>query len=200
MTSIEKFELVDSTYERLMRLHSEKLKKKALKLMPNKTDADDLYQDTAIKLYMNMHKMTSEQTFLSWAMRVMERIFLDYKRKKKWQITLFEDLNLAQGNEVEFVDPNVDVESEVMLKMVEKLNSHQLRNMISTLTPELSSYLSLNTYGTSNPLDYENSSEGLHYLELAKLTGIKPETMRPKLFRARQALSTKIAQENWNPY
>ena len=190
MTAIEKFELADSTYERLMQQHHAKLKSHAMRLTRNRADSEDLYQDTCIKIFMNMDKMKDARTFCNWGMRIMQRLYLDKKRydARRPQTTSFDELNAHFGCEVEFEDKKTNIEAEVMLDMVQNLKSHQVRSMISSLTPEYSSALSMATYGTPNSMDILGSGDALSYQEIAKISNSQVGTVRSRLHRARKAL------------
>jgi RNA polymerase sigma-70 factor (ECF subfamily) len=202
MTSIEKFEQLDERYERLMKEYSKKLRSHSLRLTRNQTDAEDLYQDTALKIYMNMEKMTDEQKFGNWALRVMQRLHLDKIRynKRRPQTTSFDELNAFMGCEVDFEDKKVDVESEVMLGMVNEMNSRQVRAMMNSLSPAYSSSLALNTYGTTSSLDLVNSlDDGLNYGEVASAQNIEYGTVKSRLHRARAAMKSVMLENSFSP-
>lgn len=202
MTSIEKFEQLDERYERLMKEHAKKLRSHALRLTRNQTDAEDLYQDTALKIYMNMEKMNDEQKFGNWALRVMQRLHLDKIRynKRRPQTTSFDELNAFMGCEVDFEDKKVDVESEVMLGMVKEMSSNQVRMMMKSLSPTYSSSLALNTYGTADSLDLVNSLDsGMPLHEVASAQNIEYGTIKSRLHRARAALKTVLEENAFSP-
>lgn len=193
MTSLEKFELTDSSFDRLMNLHGPRLKQHSIRLTRNRDNAEDLYQEASIKIFMNLHKLTDEKLFCNWAMRIMQRVFLDRKRydARRPITTSFEDLNEHMGCEIEFEDKKVDIESEVMLKTVNEMNSHQIRNMIATLNPQQAETLSLVTYATSSPFDLANSQpDGLSYDAISKITNTDAGTVRSRLHRAKASLKS----------
>jgi RNA polymerase sigma-70 factor (ECF subfamily) len=196
MTSTEKFELNDSSYERLMRIHTKNLRVHAYRLTRNQDSADDLFQETSIKIYMNLDKCQDENKFCAWAKRIMQNLFLDKKRfdARRPKTTSFDELEwLYGGSEVEFADPKVDIESEFLLKEVQAMNSRQVRGMISNISPTYSSALSMNTYGNSNPLD-ETISIPMSYDDIALQTKTNINTVKVRLFRARAALAA-VAQQ-----
>ena len=202
MTSIEKFEKFDEQYERLMKEYSKKLRSHALRLTRNQTDAEDLYQDTALKIYMNMEKMTDEQKFGNWALRVMQRLHLDKIRynKRRPQTTSFDELNAYMGCEVDFEDKKVDIESEVMLGMVKEMSSNQVRAAMKSLAPTYSSSLALNTYGTPDSFDLVNSvDDGLMLNEVASVQNIEYGTVKSRLHRARVALRNVLEESSFSP-
>lgn len=197
MTSIEKFELNDSSYERLMNIHTKNLRMHAYRLTRNQDNADDLFQETSIKVYMNLDKCQDENKFCAWAKRIMQNLFLDRKRYDacRPKTTSFDELNaLYGGNEVEFADTKVNIETEYILKEVQAMNSRQVKAMMCSLKPEYSSLLSLNTYGNTNPMDTKISTP-LNYDDLVIQSNTNLNTVKVRLFRARQALAAVAAHQ-----
>jgi len=192
MTSVEKFGMLDEKFERLMKESRDKLYKFAIRFTRNKADAEDLLQDTLIKVYMNLDKLDSEKRFMSWAIQIMRRAYLDKRRydNRRPQTTSFDEINAHFGCEVDYIDPKVDVESEVMLDMVQGMKSRQIRAMMSTLEPAYRESLSLNTYSTANPLDITGSSmDGMDYPAISAFTGVNEGTVKSRISRAKRALA-----------
>jgi RNA polymerase sigma-70 factor (ECF subfamily) len=185
-----------------MQQHGGKIKSHAMRLTRNTEDAEDLYQDTSIKIFMNMDKLTNESTFYSWALRIMQRTFLDKKRYDSCrpETTSFDELNAQFGSEIDFEDKKVDIESEVMLGMVKEMNSRQIRGMIKSLNPVYSATLALNTYGTVDSLDIANTvDEGLNYQEVAAVTNTTQSAVATRLQRAKEALRRVAAANSYVP-
>ena len=53
----------------------------SLKLTGNKVDADDLYQDTALRIMANSDKYREGTNFKAWAITIMRNIFINNYRK-----------------------------------------------------------------------------------------------------------------------
>lgn len=192
MTSLEKFQLTESTFERLMDENKHSLRNFARMWTTNQEDAEDLYQDTVIKIFINMDKMKNEKTFLSWCLRIMKNTLLDTKRTRSRRPTTvsFEELGVCSGlsGELDFEDKSIDIESEVMLDMIKKYNSTQMRGLISSLTPSDSNIISLSIYGTQNPLDMSCNTE-YDYPKIQSVLNIGAEVARSKMFRAKKSLA-----------
>ncbi len=47
------------------------------------TDADDLLQETFIKIYLNLHRYNPDYTFGQWAYTVARNTFIDFARKRQ---------------------------------------------------------------------------------------------------------------------
>jgi RNA polymerase sigma-70 factor (ECF subfamily) len=177
-----------------MSKHGARLRQYAFSLTQNDDDADDLYQDSVLKIYLNLNQYKVDKSFTNWAMRVIQNTFRDDKRKKsvRTQTTTFEDLNNKMGYEVDFADPTADTESNLMLDLINDMNSKQIRNMIKELNPSHRVALSLLTYGTENPLDYKNSDpEGMHFTDISEKLKIPVGTVRSRIFRANRELEKK---------
>lgn len=195
MTSLVQFELTDSSFDKLMNLHKTRLKQHAVRLTRNSDNAEDLYQETAIKIFLNINKLTDEKLFVNWAMRIMQRVFLDNKRynARRPETTSFEELSESVGHEVEFEDKKVDIESELMLKTINEMNSHQIRNMIATLNPHQREAISLATYSTSNPFDIANFQvDGLDYKSISVAMNTDTGTVRSRIHRAKASLKSMV--------
>lgn len=54
----------------------------SLKLTGNESDANDLYQDTALRIISNADKYQPNTNFKAWAVTIMRNIFINNYRKK----------------------------------------------------------------------------------------------------------------------
>ncbi|MCE2768285.1 MAG: sigma-70 family RNA polymerase sigma factor [Fimbriimonadaceae bacterium] len=54
----------------------------ALQLTRNSTDAEDLVQDTFIKAWKGFDSYTPGRPFLNWLLRIMQRAYLDSRRRE----------------------------------------------------------------------------------------------------------------------
>ena len=54
----------------------------SLKLTGNEADANDLYQDTALRIISNADKYQPDTNFKAWAVTIMRNIFINNYRKK----------------------------------------------------------------------------------------------------------------------
>ena len=61
---------------------SNSLRAFSLKLTGNSADADDLYQDTALRIMANADKYREGTNFKAWAVTIMRNIFINNYRKK----------------------------------------------------------------------------------------------------------------------
>jgi len=65
-----------------LQLNNYALKGFAIKLTGNTADADDLYQDTLVRILMNKSKFETGSNFKAWAITIMRNLFINEYRKK----------------------------------------------------------------------------------------------------------------------
>lgn len=68
-------------HDQLDRIHNS-LRAFSLKLTGNHVDAEDLYQDTTLRIMTNVEKYKPNTNFKAWAVTIMRNIFINNYRKK----------------------------------------------------------------------------------------------------------------------
>jgi len=97
----------------------------AMKLTGNNTDANDLYQDTAIRIISNADKFQEGTNFKAWSVTIMRNIFINnYRKKMRRGIILDETPNnyyLNSGSKAIENSGETNVAYKELLKMVSTL-------------------------------------------------------------------------------
>ena len=75
------YALQNQIYDQLDHISSS-LRAFSLKLTGNSVDAEDLYQDTAVRIITNADKYNPGTNFKAWAVTIMRNIFINNYRKK----------------------------------------------------------------------------------------------------------------------
>jgi len=68
--------------QKQLQLNNPALKGFALKLTGNAPDADDLYQDTLVRIILNKDRFEAGSNFKAWAITIMRNMFINEYRKK----------------------------------------------------------------------------------------------------------------------
>ena len=79
--SMMNYAVQDQIYDQLSRINHS-LRAFSLKLTGNADDAEDLYQDTALRIITNADKYHPGTNFKAWAVTIMRNIFINNYRKK----------------------------------------------------------------------------------------------------------------------
>lgn len=75
------YAIQNQIYDQLDRI-SNSLRAFSLKLTGNNVDAEDLFQDTAVRIITNADKYNPGTNFKAWAVTIMRNIFINNYRKK----------------------------------------------------------------------------------------------------------------------
>ena len=98
----------------------------ALMLTANRDDAEDLMQDTTLKVLDNQEKFVDNVNFKGWVLTVMRNIFINNYHKVVRTQTLVDqgvDLyNLEVVNESGFDSPDGSFQIQEITKVIESLN------------------------------------------------------------------------------
>ncbi|MBK7409736.1 MAG: RNA polymerase sigma factor [Saprospirales bacterium] len=97
----------------------------ALKLTGNVADADDLYQDTALRIMSNADKYQEGTNFKAWAVTIMRNIFINNYRKKVRRGTILDqtpnNYYINSGDVSVSNDGETNAAYKELLKMVSSL-------------------------------------------------------------------------------
>jgi len=147
----------------------------SLKLTGNNVDAEDLYQDTAVRIITNADKYKPGTNFKAWAVTIMRNIFINnYRKKVRRNMIIDQTPNNYYINSGDRVVDN-DGETNVTFK--------ELMALVDTL-----------------PEDFKRpflmAYEGYKYEEIAEQLGSPLGTIKSRIFFARKKLQ-KMYDENY---
>ena len=143
----------------------------ALMLTANREDAQDLLQETSLKVLDNREKYVDNRNFKGWVLTVMRNIFINnYHRVLRTQdVDLY---NLHVTNDSSFDTPDGTCQLQEITGAIDALNEE--------LKAPFSMYVS-----------------GYRYHEIAEALHIPLGTVKSRIFFARQELKTKL--KDFNP-
>lgn len=104
---------------------SSSLRAFAISLTGNEVDAEDLYQDTALKILANTDKFETGTNFKAWAVTIMRNLFINNYRKKVRRNTILD--HSPNNYLLNSTDRTIDNDGEMriaykdLIKMVSQL-------------------------------------------------------------------------------
>lgn len=158
--------------EQLERI-SQTLRAFALKLTGNEMDAEDLYQDTTMRIITNSDKYLQGTNFKAWAVTIMRNIFINnYRKRVRRNLIIDQTPNNYYINSGDNSTTQNDGESDItfieLLRMVNSLPEDFRR-------PFMMAY------------------EGYKYEEIAEELGSPLGTIKSRIFFARKKLQKMYA-------
>ena len=166
-------------FEVLLSRHQSKIFNYILSLVKEKALADDLFQDTNIKIVNTLRggKYRNEGKYIQWAMRIAHNLVIDYFRKNQRFPTIKTDENF------DIFDVIDSREESIEHKMIKNQIHDDVRKLVRQLPEEQRRVLVLRHYSN------------LSFKEIADKTGVSINTA---LGRMRYALINmrRLAEEN----
>jgi RNA polymerase sigma-70 factor (ECF subfamily) len=141
-----------------------------LRYMQNRDEAEDVMQDTFVKLFSNLSSYKSQGSFEGWAKRIAANTALSALRKKN-QIHFERNLQVVE---------NIEFEEEE----VEHLSLQNLLACLETLPAGYRTIINLYLI------------DGFSHKEIGEKLGIAESTSRSQFTRARQMLMKLIKSKN----
>jgi RNA polymerase sigma-70 factor (ECF subfamily) len=148
-------------------------------ILRNHNDAEDIAQQVFSKIYFSIGNFDFRSSLLTWIYKITVNECYDYLRKKKVRKLVYEsDFTEDEAQRIERTEPG----SEGRPLMDERLAQRDfVLKLLEKVSPEDRDLLML------------KEVEGHSVEELANMTGMNENTVKVKLFRARQKL-VKAAQ------
>jgi RNA polymerase sigma factor (sigma-70 family) len=169
-----------SSIEVLIKRHKRKVYTYILLIVKNHELAEDIFQDTFIKVInsLKQNKYTDDGKFVSWVVRIAHNLIIDHFRKEKNLKTVSNDnTELDIFNSNKFSEPNIEH------KLVKDQIYKDVRNLIERLPDDQREVIILRHY------------IGMSFKEIAEETNVSINTA---LGRMRYALINlrKMIKEN----
>jgi len=141
-------------------------------ILRNHNDAEDIAQQVFAKVYFSIGNFDFRSSLLTWIYKITVNECYDYLRKRRVRKLVYEsDLGDEEGVNMERREP------DLAPRIDERLERRDLAlKLLEKLSPEDRSLMLL------------KEVEGHSVEELARMTGMNENTIKVKLFRARQKL------------
>jgi len=164
-------------FAQLMKRYKDAIYFMLLKMVNNKTDAEDLAIEAFGKAFSNIHQYEPQFAFSTWLFRIASNNAIDHMRKKK-AITV--PLEPIVGN-----DKSIGIEYNYNIRtdsdnpeeaFVKEQNAKLLRKAVSSLKPRYRTLLELRYF------------KEYSYAEIAEELNLPLGTVKVQLFRSREML------------
>ena len=166
------------SFEALIQKHKNKIYAFILSKIRNRDLAEDIFQDTFIKVINSLQKgkYNEEGKFLPWVMRIANNLVIDYFRKSKKMRTI------APTDDFDIFDILQDGEKNIEDNLVNNQIHKDLRKLIEHLPEDQKEVLKMRYYAE------------LSFKEISECTGVSINTalgrMRYALINLRKLIDT----------
>ena len=166
----------EKAYADLMRRYKDTIYFMLLKMVNNRTDAEDLTIEAFGKAFTNIRQYTPQYAFSTWLFRIASNNAIDFMRKKR-AVTV--PLEPASGDRQVSGEYNYNARAEGYNpeeSIIRDQNAQVLRRMVAKLKPRYRKLLELRYF------------QEYSYDEIAKELDLPLGTVKVQLFRSREML------------
>ena len=146
----------------------------AYKMMKNREVAEEVAQDTFIKVYNSLNKFKGESKFSTWIYKITYNTCLDrLKKKKEKNVVYIEDFSERESKAIENVLDNID----------EKNRNQKIQDCLHLLLSEEAFLLTL----------YYFDDQSIE--EISKVMDTNVNNIKVKLFRSRKKMASLLKEQ-----
>ncbi len=174
-------------YAELMKRYKDAIYFMLLKMINNKTDAEDLTMEAFSKAFKNLQQYSPNYAFSTWLFKIASNNCIDFLRKKRSNIISL-DNNFGKEDK-EGPAPQINVKDdqpdpeEYLIKLQK---SAMMRNVVKNLRPRYRKLIEMRYFS-----EYS-------YEEIADELNLPLGTVKAQLFRARELLSGTLKSSDFN--
>lgn len=139
-----------------------------VKVVRNREDAEELTQDTFVKIFRGLSKFKGESSFSTWVYRIAYNTAISSARKKKYELLALEDDELANVSEEAVADKLGRTGQEERLELLDRA--------LEQLPPDDRALILL-FYFQEKPVE-----------EIASISGLSVSNVKTRLHRIRKKL------------
>lgn len=141
----------------------------SLKMVNNKEEAEEIAQDTFIKVFNSLHKFKGDSKFSTWIYRITYNTCLDRirKNKKEKTVSYIEDFSEHQTKAIETIFDSID----------ENERNKAIEDCLKELPPE-DAFILILYYFDDKSID-----------EISKVINASVDNIKVKLFRIRKKVA-----------
>jgi len=170
----------DSAFRQIVERHQSKVFSIIYGIVRNRNDAEDIAQQVFTKIYFSIKNFDFRSSLITWIYKITVNECYDYLRKQKVRKLVYES-DLGEEDQRTMENSGLAVEKRPAVDRRTERRDY-LMKLLSKVSEE------------ERMLLIQKEIEGLTVEELAGLTGLNENTIKVKLFRARQKLVKAAAK------
>nr|WP_051109267.1 RNA polymerase sigma factor SigW [Paenibacillus ginsengihumi] len=169
-----------AAFAELVELYNDKIYHLAYRMLRNRHEAEEIVQETFLRVYMNLDKYDEQQKFSTWIYRIGTNLCIDRLRKRKPNYSLDAEMSDGDGNDWYSTLPSEEDTPAEQLVLSE--TQQQIRATIDTLPDKYKAVVILRYL------------QDLSLQEISEALSMPVTTIKTRLHRGREFLRKKLEQ------
>jgi RNA polymerase sigma-70 factor, ECF subfamily len=175
-----------AAFEVLVRRYDRDVLRLVLRVMHSPEEARDVYQESFLKIYRNLHRFRLESSFYTWIYRVVTNVCLDHLRRRRSrpedQAPAIAALDSGRTQPADFFDGQQDTQADPeRLVLGQEIGQH-IAAAVAQLSPRERMIFEMKHY------------QGLKLSVIGEALGTSEETVKNSLFRATRKLREQLQE------
>ena len=171
-----------SAFREIMQKHNRRLYRIARTILRNDADAEDAVQDAYVSAFANLASYRGESTLATWLSRIVMNEALGRLRRKRATVDLAAlEHQRSEAEIIQFPPSTLNDDPE------RTMAQRQILQLVEQATDNLPEAFRL--------VFVTRVIEGMSVEETSELLGIRPETIKTRLHRARQLVRDQLEKE-----
>lgn len=162
----------DTAFEYLFDRYRDAIRRLLLQRSGNASDADDLLQETFIKVYINLHRYSPEYTFGQWVYTIARNTFIDFVRRRQDDLSIDERFTAPASSSPTPEERFINLQQRT-----------QIESYLERLSPRYRQLIVLRFF------------DELSYEEIADKLALPLGTVKTQIHRAREQMCRFIQNE-----
>lgn len=171
----------DAALETLLRRYLGPIYRFLFRMVKDAHTAEDLTQDTFVKVWRNLKRVDPKKDFRSWIYTIAKNTAIDFLRKKP--AIPFSDLEQEEASE-SFAESIPDVRPLPDDQFLQKQSAKELQDLLMRVSPDARSVILL------------HDVEGMTFQEISKNSRESLNTIKSRYRRAFMALQRMVGQKD----
>ena len=172
----------ERAFEEFIRENQAKVYRVALSMVKNPQDAEDLAQETFVKVYLSLSSFNGRSEITTWVYRIVYNLSVDFLKKHGKRAKVTKTLDDPEDPELLDLSDDTFLPEEAFEK---KELKKDLYDALQQLPDEQRELIEL------------KDIHGFSYEEIAEMTSLKDGTLKSRLNRGRIALKKNLLKK-WN--
>lgn len=165
-------------FSRLLELYKDKIYRLAYRMLRNKSDSEDVVQETFLRAYQHSHRFDTSKNFSTWIFSIGKNVTIDVLRKKKSELSMDTNPHPFQ-DALPFYEKLTSQDKTPELQLIEQETAEQVERMIRDLPDK---YKTLIVYKYFLDMSLE---------DISKEVNLPVSTIKTRLFRGRNYIKRK---------
>lgn len=175
-----------AAFETLVRRYDRDVLRLAVSMLHSSEDARDVYQETFLKVYRNLHRFRLDSSFYTWLYRIATNVCLDHMRRRRArpedQAPVSASEMQGESNPRDFFDRQSDSTVSPEQSMLGQEIGERIDRALESLSPRERMIFEL------------KHKQGLRLRAIGEVLGTTEETVKNSLFRATRKLRAQLAE------